>query len=103
MAPTERDIQILSAMQTALSTAIEDNHSKIMSLRTAPSTRNMCQIKRDLMQAQHGALEKAIGLMKDALPGRKHPCEPCNGSGAAQFPDAGNCKTCRGKGQVYAY
>ena len=79
MAPTERDILVLSAMQDALSTAIEDNHSKIMSLRTAPSTRNICQVKRDLMQAQYGALEKAIGLMKEALPGRGH----INGAGPA--------------------
>jgi hypothetical protein len=70
MAPTERDVVMLLAMQDALRTAIDDNHTKTMSLRTAPSTRRMCQIKTELMQAQFGALEKAIALMQQALPDR---------------------------------
>lgn len=67
--PTERDVQILTGMQRALQLAIDENHTKIMSMRTAPSTRAMCQVKRDLMQAQYSAMDKAIVLMQANLPG----------------------------------
>lgn len=107
MAPTERDIQILSAMQAALTVAIDDNHTKLMSLRTAPRTRSLCQVKQGLMQEQFGALEKAIGMMKKALPGRAESCGLCDGTGYASasaggLPVSGHCGRCLGQGYIDA-